>query len=167
MVADVIRLIVAALLCMMISTTPLHAQRAPEASVAFRNDTISQHPNSQGPKRFLGATAGAVLGIIFGAYAGYNVLPHNCGCDDPGLDEIVYGGLVGAAVGAAVGASAPDLHSACSFDARLGRSLIGSVGVAAASWFVAGGANGGAIIAVPVGAIGGSLAGLGRCWQSR
>ena len=97
---------------------------------------------------------------------GYRVLPHDCNCDDPGLDALIYGGLAGMTIGAAFGAALPNLGSVCSFETRLGRSLLGAALFAGAAYAVAG--NGESVVmAVPVGAVGGSLAMLGRCWKSQ
>ena len=125
----------------------------------------AQRPRTE--LRALTSLGGVFLGAIAGGYVGYNVLPHNCACDDPGLDELITGAFVGMAIGAAIGASAPDLGSVCSFDKRLMRSLAGAGLAAGAAYFLAGGSsNEGTLIAVPAAAIGGSLAALGKCWRA-
>lgn len=138
------------------------AQVGPRA----RPDTMIGRNPQAGTVRLFGSLAGTTLGMLGGAYAGYNLLPHTPNGDDPGLRELVYGGLVGATVGAAIGASAPNLRSVCKFNTRFKRSIIGA-GIAATVGFIfVGGANESSIIAVPASAMGGSLAGLGRCWKS-
>ena len=144
----------------------LQGQRV-EPPRARTDSTISPRINN-GHHRFFGALGGSVLGAIGGGLLGYQILPHDCGCDDPGLDALIYGALAGSAIGASFGAAAPDLRSVCSFDRRFKRSLIGYSIAAGVSYVLAGGAGSeGTIIAVPLGAIGGSLAALGECWKSR
>ena len=130
-------------------------------------DTVAAPKKNAGAIRFAGAVGGAALGVITGAYLGYNLLPRDCGCDDPGLDGLIWGGLTGITVGAAFGAAAANLGSECSFSARLKRTLLGAgVGGFTAYLFAGGSANEGTLIAVPAAAIGGSLASLGKCWRS-
>ena len=148
-------------------TSSAVAQRDEAFGVRVRTDTATVSKQHGGGIRVLSTVGGVFFGAIAGGYLGYNVLPHNCACDDPGLDELVSGALVGMTIGAAIGAAVPDLGSACSFDKRLMRSLAGAALAAGAAYFVAGGSrNEGTVLAVPAGAIGGSLAALGRCWKS-
>jgi len=148
------------------ASSALEAQRDESVGPRSRADSSFVQRKTMPAARALGAAGGVFLGAIAGGFVGYNVLPHECGCDDPGLDALIYGGLAGMTVGAALGASLPDLHSVCSFEKRLGRSLAGA-GIAAIGSFLLAGNGESVIIAVPLGAIGGSLAGLGRCWNSR
>ena len=143
------------------------AQRVePLGPRALADTSVIRHENSPGVRVFT-TVGGVFAGALAGGVLGYKLLPHDCGCDDPGLDELIFGAFAGMAVGAALGASAPKLGSVCNFEERFARSLAGAALTAAAAYFVAGGAgSGGTIIAVPAGAIGGSLGGLGRCWKS-
>ncbi|HEX6573750.1 MAG TPA: hypothetical protein VF042_02175 [Gemmatimonadaceae bacterium] len=148
----------------------LHASAlaAQETGPRIRADTSIAPARNAGAIRFFGALGGSFVGTIGGAYLGYNILPHNCGCDDPGLDQLIWGGLAGSAIGAAIGASAANLGSQCDFPGRFKRSLLGASIGGIAAYFVAGGSsNEGTVIAVPAVAIGGSLAALGRCWKAR
>ena len=148
-------------------TSGAAAQRDEAFGVRTRTDTTIAASHSGGGLRVFTTFGGVLVGAVAGGYVGYNVLPHNCACDDPGLDEMIYGAFAGMAIGAAIGASAPDLGSRCSFEKRFVRSLAGAGLAAGAAYFVAGGhGNGGTVFAVPAGAIGGSLAALGRCWKS-
>jgi len=151
-----------ALLVLFLFAGSIEAQVGPRA----RPDSmIGRNPNAA-TVRLFGSLGGATLGMLGGAVAGYNLLPHTPNGDDPGLRELVYGGLVGSAVGAAIGASAANLRSVCRFSTRFKRSIAGA-GIAATLGFIfVGGANESSIIAVPASAMGGSLAALGRCWKS-
>lgn len=142
---------------------PLAAQRVPP-----RTEGAPRANSNAGPIRLVSSLGGAGLGIIAGGFLGYQLLPHCTGCEDPGLEALVYGSFVGAAIGAAFGAANPNLGSACPFKTRFQRTLLGA-GAGAAAMFIVGGGlsqNGSALILVPAGAIGGSLAALGRCWKS-
>ena len=148
-------------------TSSAAAQRDEAFGVRVRTDSAIVAQRHGGGLRVLTALGGVFFGAIGGGYVGYNVLPHNCRCDDPGLDEMISGAFVGMAIGAAIGASGPDLGSVCSFERGLMRSLAGAGLAAGAAYLVAGGSgNEGTLLAVPAGAIGGSLAALGRCWKS-
>ena len=147
-------------------SAPARAQRNEPVGPRARADTaIHPHPHPGGPRLFA-SLGGVAVGALAGATIGYRVLPHDCNCDDPGLDALIYGGLAGMTIGAAFGAALPNLGSVCSFETRLGRSLLGAALFAGAAYAVAG--NGESVVmAVPVGAVGGSLAMLGRCWKSQ
>ena len=150
-----------------ISASSAQAQRDEAFGVRLRTDTSTVANHHGSGLRVLTTFGGVFFGAVAGGYVGYNVLPHNCACDDPGLDEMIYGAFTGMVIGAAIGASAPDLGSACRLEQRLGRSLAGAALIAGAAYVVAGGhGNGGTLIAVPAGAVAGSLAGLGKCWKS-
>lgn len=158
-------LLVASGLCL--SAPTIEAQRDEPVGPRARPDTSIVPRRHVGGTRLFTAVGGVLAGTFVGGVVGYRVLPHDCNCDDPGLDATVYGAFAGMVVGAALAGSAPDLGSVCSFQTRFGRSLAGAALTATAAYFVAGGrGNGGSLIAVPLGAIGGSLAGLGRCWKS-
>lgn len=108
-----IRLAAAPIMTHLTQGVHLNAQRNPLPSVALRTAS---------------AAVGWVAGAVAGGFVGYRVLPHSaCSCDDPGLSEALTGAVVFGAVGAALGAAAPLLESSCSFNTRVGRSLIGSV----------------------------------------
>ena len=116
----------------------------------------------------MSSLGGAGLGVIAGGFLGYQLLPHCTGCEDPGLEAIIYGSFAGSAIGAAFGAAFPNLGSVCDFKGRIRRTLLGA-GAGAAVMFILGGGlsqNESSLILVPAGAIGGSLAALGRCWKS-
>jgi hypothetical protein len=147
----------------MLVAFPVAAQRIPPRPDGVRNDN-----NNAGAIRLASSVGAAGLGIIAGGFLGYHLIPHCTGCEDPGLDAIVYGSFVGAAIGAAFGAARPNLHSVCPFRTRFQRTLIGA-GVGAGAMFILGGGlsqNETSLILVPAGGIGGALAGLGRCWKS-
>jgi hypothetical protein len=162
-----IRILAGAALLLLIFSGKVRAQR--NDPIALRQliaDSARTNQNA-GPRRAGSAILGGLIGIIAGAFVGAHVPAHDCQCDDPGLDEFVFGAFAGSIAGAALGASLPDLGSVCAFDERFTRSLLGAAVTATAAYFVSGGRrSGGPLIAVPVGAVGGSLAGFGRCWKS-
>jgi hypothetical protein len=154
-----VKLVAFAILLLLIPL-PLGAQRIPPRPEGTARD------NNAGAIRLVSSVGAAGLGIVGGGLLGYHILPHCTGCEDPGLDSIIYGSFVGAAIGAAFGAARPDLRSVCrQFKARFQRTLIGA-GAGAGAMFLVSGRNETSLFLVPVGAIGGSLAGLGRCWKS-
>ena len=157
------------LVVLLLSSSPLAAQRVDSIDPrGVHRDTATTYRNLSG-LRFVSSTGGAFIGLLAGGLVGGQVPAHNCGCDDPGLDEVIYGALVGATIGAAIGTALPNMRSVCSTNARLGRSLIGA-GIGAAAGFVLGGGlgkDGAALVLTPAGAIGGSLFALGQCWRSR
>lgn len=118
--------------------------------------------------RLATAVGGTLLGIVVGATAGYQLFPHDCNCDDPGLDQLVYGGLVGSSFGAALGAAIPRLGSVCSLNQRIGRTLAGATAGGVLAFLVAGGLfqSGSTLIAIPVLSVAGALGSLGRCWKT-
>lgn len=118
-----------------------------------------------GGARLATAFGGLAAGIFVGGAAGYRVLPHCNGCEDPGLDQMIYGAFVGGAIGAALGAAAPDLRSLCSFDERFARSLIGAGAGMAGAFFLGRGLNETALLVVPASGVVGALGSLGRCWK--
>jgi hypothetical protein len=153
---------VAVAIASLLFAAPLEAQRIPP-----RSDGIPRDNPNAGAIRLVSSVGGAGLGIIAGGFLGYHLIPHCTGCEDPGLDAIVYGSFIGSAIGAAFGAARPDLYSVCPFKARFQRTLLGA-GAGAAAMFILGGGlsqNESSLILVPVGSIGGSLASLGRCWK--
>ena len=113
-------------------------------------------------RRTAGASAGWFLVAVIGAYVGYNVLSHDCnGCDDPGLDAILQGAVVGGAIGAGLGAAGPTLESGCSFGTRLGRGLLGSVTGTAIGFLVRPSES--KVVAVPLLSISGAALAEWRC----
>lgn len=161
------RVLLMVLICAALSTpSTLLAQRADTVGVRARADTMIGPRRNAGATRLFGSVGGSLLGLVAGAYIGSQLPAHDCGCDDPGLDELIYGGLAGITLGAALGAAAPDLRSVCSFKTRVGRSLIGSTLFAVGAFVISGVRDEAILIAVPAGAVGGSLAALGRCWKS-
>ena len=120
-----------------------------------------------GGTRLFASVGGLALGMVAGGVIGYRILPHCGGCEDPGLEQLVYGALAGGAIGAAFGASLPDLDSVCTFQQRVTRSLIGAGGAAAGAVILSGGLNEIHLLAVPAVSVAGALGALGRCWKSR
>lgn len=155
----------------------LHAQRvtsivglgaADRDAIGIASPILASQPSrSTVAIRLATAIGGTFVGFVVGGTVGYRVLSHDCGgCDDPGLDAIIYGALVGTPIGAALGAAAPQLGSVCSFNQRIGRTLLGAVAGGAVG-FVAGAITEGAVlITFPVFSIGGALGSLGRCWKA-
>lgn len=123
-----------------------------------------------GSIRLASSTGGFMFGMLLGGYSGYEIASRNCeNCRNPTGDGLLLGSAIGGALGAALGAAFLDLRSVCQFEGRLMRTLIGS-GIGGAALFVAGGGldkDGRAAFFIPIGAIGGSLGTLGRCWKSR
>ena len=126
---------------------------------------------SIGPIRLASSTGGFMFGMVLGGYAGYEIASRDCTtkCRNPSGDGLLRGGAIGGALGAALGAAFLDLRSVCRFDGRIMRTLIGS-GLGASALFLAAGgldSDGRSAFFIPLGAIGGSLGTLGRCWRSR
>ena len=147
----------------LISASTLEAQRADNVGVKARADTTAP-TNGRVIQRGLGSAGGAVLGLIGGVFIASQLPAHDCGCDDPGLAEAIYGGLAGVTLGAALGAAMPDLRSVCSFGGRFGRSILGGALGTVVGTFAA--VSAGNIVFIPAGSAAGSLAALGRCWKS-
>jgi hypothetical protein len=124
-------------------------------------------PPQRGPQPSLAgraaiASLGWIAGAIAGGYVGYSIGSHDCnGCDDPGLDQFIHGALVGGAPVAALGAAAPDFDGPCSFETRIGRSLLGSI-VGTAIGFLAHSSSS-KLVAVPLLSIGGATLAEWRC----
>ena len=132
--------------------------------------TIAVPKAPVGAIRLATSSGGFVFGILVGGFAGYETLKKDCTtCDKPQLDALVIGGAIGGAIGAGLGASFLDLSSVCAFDKRILRSMLGSAIGASALFVAAGGLDRGGrtIFFVPIGAVGGSLGTLGKCWKSR
>ena len=124
-----------------------------------------------GSIRLASSSGGFMFGLLLGGFAGYEIVSQRCDhCRNPTGDALVIGGTIGGALGAALGAAFLDLKSVCTFEGRLLRTLLGS-GIGAGTLFVAAGGldnrRGRSAFFVPIGAIGGSLGTLGRCWKSR
>jgi hypothetical protein len=111
----------AILVASVVWSAPIAAQSQPDTAA---NDTAPVH------NVFIARTAMSLLGWFPGAFAGGyigSVVPHGpCGCDDPGLKEVLTGIAVGGAFGSALAAAAPKLNSRCSFAERFGLGLLGS-----------------------------------------
>src|SRR5687768_8951586 len=123
--------------------------------------------NNAGAARLGGAVGGLLVGTVVGGYAGYQILPHCGGCEDPGLEQMVYGAFIGQAAGAAIGAALPRLGSSCSRQQRLQRSAIGAAAGGLLGFLLGGGLDlsENSLILVPVGSVAGALGALGRCWK--
>jgi hypothetical protein len=123
-------------------------------------------PNEAGTiARFFGSAILATGGLFVGANVGAG-MEGPCGCDDPGLEGAILGGLLGNAIGASIAAAAPKFGSVCSFDERLARSVVGSLAGTAIGLVSFAGAPIG-LFTIPVGAAGGSVLALGHCLRSR
>ena len=123
-----------------------------------------------GSIRLASSSGGFIFGMVLGGYSGYEIRSQNCDhCRNPTGDALLVGATIGGAVGAALGAAFLDLRSICSFNGRITRTLIGSAIGATASFIAAGGLDkrGRSAFFIPLGAVGGSLGTLGRCWKSR
>jgi hypothetical protein len=123
--------------------------------------------NNAGAARLGGAVGGLLIGTVVGGYAGYQVLPHCGGCEDPGLDQMVYGAFIGGAAGAAIGAALPRLGSSCSREKRLQRTTLGAAAGGLLGFLLGGGLDlsENSLILVPAGSVAGALGALGRCWK--
>jgi hypothetical protein len=132
-------------------------------------DTAQRNHPHPLPARAFTAGLGWIGGAIVGAYVWYQIRPHDCSCDDPGLEQIIEGGFGGGALGAAFGAAAPELDSRCSFKTRIARGLLGSLAGTAIGLLA--GSDGGnsverynaAAIAVPVLSVSGATLAVWRC----
>jgi hypothetical protein len=136
------------------------------AAHAQQTDSLYTNRNAT-TARLFSSVGGAAAGAVVGGFIGYNAFSRDCGCDDPGLDNLIYGGLAGIAVGAALGAALPDMQSACDFKTRFTRSLVGSAIASSAAFLLSGVRTSATIVVVPVASVGGSLGALGRCWKSK
>lgn len=158
----------------LLASTRADAQYAVKSGISLERPATETAPSIHGSrvgsqaifsvlaKRTAGASAGWFLAAIVGGYVGYNVLSHDCnGCDDPGLDAIVHGAVVGGAIGAGLGAAAPIVSSPCSFGTRFGRSLLGSVTGTAVGLLVR--PHESRLLAVPLLSIGGAALAEWRC----
>ena len=107
--------------------------------------------------------------MVLGGFSGYELESQDCtNCRNRTADALLLGATIGGAIGAAVGAAFFDLRSVCTFDRRIVRTLAGSAVGAYALFTAAGGLGkrGRSAFYIPIGAIGGSLGTLGRCWKS-
>lgn len=95
-------------------------------------------------------TLASVVGMVGGAYVGYHMerkgLLPGCRCDDPGLEGLIYGSLVGAAVAAPL-----SVHSASGGRGRLDASLGAAALIAAASALAVSAGDGRALPVVVLG----------------
>ncbi|MEO8194702.1 MAG: hypothetical protein ABI681_12695 [Gemmatimonadales bacterium] len=135
---------------------------------------LSQHLPGEKPQigsiRLASSAGGFVFGLVVGGFSGYEMSSVDCtkSCRNSQNDALITGAAIGGAIGAALGAAFLDLKSICPFEKRLMRALIGS-GIGASTLFIAarGWDRQRSISVIPIGAVGGSLATLGRCWKSR
>jgi hypothetical protein len=113
-----------------------------------------------------------MFGMLLGGFAGHEVKAEDCArtCRRLTGDALLTGAAIGGAAGAALGAAFLDLRSICTFDRRALRTAAGAA-VGGYAFFAASGGRearrGRSAFFVPIGAIGGSLGALGRCWKSR
>jgi hypothetical protein len=101
---------------------------ATSPSARARGDTIQTRSPHPLPMRAFIASIGWIVGAYIGGQFWSAIRPHDCQCDDPGLEQFIEGAFGGGALGAAFGAAAPDLGTPCSFATRIGRGLVGSIG---------------------------------------
>ena len=139
----------------------------------LHNDSAKALPSRLqiGPARLASSTGGFMFGMLVGGFVGSQMSAESCTgqCRDETTRGLLAGAAIGGGIGAGLGAAFLDLRSVCKFDKRLMRTLIGSSVGAYAAYSVAGGLGktGRSAFFIPIGAIGGSLGTLGRCWQSR
>jgi hypothetical protein len=77
------------------------------------------------PLRVALGVVGSAVGVAAGATAGV-ALPHaDCSCDDPGLENAIYGAAIGSVVMSALLSAAPSLGNNCSFGKRLAAGVLG------------------------------------------
>jgi|SRR5690349_805888 hypothetical protein len=116
------RLAAAVLALSIIWAAPITAQSTPDSTVSDTSP-VRHVILKRTATAFFAWFPGAFIGGAIGA-----ATPHGpCGCDDPGLTQVLIGITVGGVVGSAFGAALPKLHSRCSFGRRFGQGLIGSV----------------------------------------
>lgn len=126
--------ILALMLCLVPSA---HAQRVAMARSAYATQgqaralVVAIHPDSQpaATRVVLRAVTGTI-GFFAGTYVGFLVADATlgpCECDDPGLDAVLYGFMLGGPAGAALGAAVPAIGGECSFATRFGRAIGGSM----------------------------------------
>lgn len=109
-------------------------------------------------------SVGWFLGVVAGAYVASALPQHDCQCDDPGLDQALYGALIGSVVVSAAGAAHLSIRHSCSYVARFGRGLIGSLaGTVIAVAATVPVFSPAAVVALPVGASAGAAFAIGDC----
>ena len=137
------------------------------------SDTTRALPGRRpiGSIRLASAAGGFMFGMLLGGYTGHELEAQDCsiGCRERTTDALLKGAAIGGALGAALGAAFLDLRSVCTFDKRIVRTLAGAGAGAAASFYAAGGLGkrGRSAFFIPLGAVGGALGSIGRCWKSR
>jgi hypothetical protein len=131
-------------------------------STGASSDTIQTRASHPLPMRAIIASLGWIAGAYIGGSTWYEIRPHHCQCDDPGLAEFIQGAVVGGALGAALGSAAPDLGTQCSFKTRIGRSLLGAI-AGTAIGLLPFYTEGAAIITVPVFTVTGATLAERRC----
>lgn len=114
--------------------------------------------------RVVAATGAGAVGLFLGANLGAR-MEGPCSCDDPGLEGAIFGGLGGMILGSSLGAAAPGFGSTCTLSERFGRTFLGSV-LGTVAGIVATEASH-QIVTLPLFAVGGSVASLGRCMRTR
>ena len=145
----------------------LAVQSAARGTLSPRTATLP-HAVASAPSRLparLGlGLVGSIAGLFAGALVGAGVGPlEDCGCDDPGLNEVVTGAVIGSALGAALLAAAPRGPAACGYGARFFRGLLGSALGVAVGLRAEGNTS---LVTVPLGALAGAALGAESCtWQ--
>jgi len=130
-------------------------------STGASGDTIQTRAAHPLPMRAIIASLGWIAGAYIVGSASYEIRPHHCQCDDPGLAELIQGAVVGGALGAALGAAGPDLGTQCSLKTRIGRSLVGAIAGTAIGLLPY--TEGAGVITVPVFTVVGATIAERRC----
>ena len=128
------------------------------------NETVSAPGRSWVLVRVYDSAVGSGVGGAIGALIGYQISYDRRPTDGDVFNATPYSALLGFVIGAGIGA-ASDVNNDCRFGKRFSRSLLGA-GIGATAAFILSGAlhnTASLMAAVPVGAVGGSVAALGRC----
>jgi hypothetical protein len=116
------------------------------------------------PARLGLGLVGSIAGLFGGALVGGAVGPlKDCACEDPGLEEMLTGAVVGAALGGALLAAVPKGPDICRYPTRLWRAALGSALGTGLGLIAKGNAS---LVTVPLGASVGAALGAESCtWQ--
>lgn len=151
--------------------TPVAAQEARPSGIQRTSESaeVPRRRDSASPRlpaRLSLGALGSVAGLFGGALLGGAVSPvEDCACDDPGLENILTGAVLGAAAGAAILAALPGGGGECGYRARLWRAMLGSALGTGLGLVPTGNAQ---VITVPLGAsVGAALGGASCAWQRR
>jgi hypothetical protein len=124
----------------------------------------NQPASPQSGRRILAAVPGLLLGTGVGLFVGLYIVPHRGGGDDPGLNETVWGGLIGGVVGTASAAGLPRLGDACRTGDRFARTLAATtIGGAISTSLIAATNEAAMLVTLPLSTIGGAVLGARSC----